>query len=83
MSREEALRALATAEDAPEKDRRIAQIMLAGPEISFTDEQRLRSVKTRRNPMAVAVGRAMAQMEREADLEREQAQAEVNELRGL
>lgn len=80
MSRAEALRVLATAEDVPENDRRVAELMLAGPEISFMEAQALRGFRPKRLPMVAAVRRALAQRAHDIASEREAAKAEVAEL---
>lgn len=75
MSRAEALRVLATAEDVPEKDRRVAELMLAGPEISFTEEQALRRFPSKRPVLDVAVKRALLEHAVAIGREREAAMA--------
>jgi hypothetical protein len=60
MSREEALRTLATAAGVPEDSRRMAEITLAGPAVSAADEQRLRGAPMKYKRIAVAVARAYA-----------------------
>lgn len=82
LSRAEALRVLATAEDVPEKDRHTAELMLAGPEISFTEEQALRRFPSKRPVLDVAVKRALLEYVAAVAREREAAQAEVDELMG-
>lgn len=82
MSREQALRTLATAEGVPESDRRLALIMLGGQAITPADEQRLRGFRPRAKPMVVAVAFAMRQIDHEAARERIDARGEVLELSG-
>jgi hypothetical protein len=83
MSRAEALRVLATAEDVPEQDRRVAELMLAGPEISFTEEQALRRFPSKRPVLDVSVKRALLEYGVAIGREREAAQADIDELMGL
>lgn len=83
MSRTEALRVLATAEDVPEKQRRIAQLMLDGPEISFTEEQGLRRFLSKRPAVAIAVSRALHEIGEKADRALEQARADLRGLTGF
>lgn len=60
MSREEVLRTLASAQGVPDESRRLAEISLAGPEISPLDEGRLRGRSMHYSRIAVAVARAYA-----------------------
>lgn len=76
MSRAEALRALATAEGVPAADRRLALIMLEGPEITGP------VARPRRQVMAAAVSLALLQYQAEVDDDRAAARAEVRELAG-
>lgn len=64
MSREQALRVLATAEGIPEADRRMAQLMLAGPDIGLAD-QAVRTYGPRRKPLFVAVVVALNQLQQD------------------
>lgn len=61
MSREEALRLLATAEGVPEKDRRLAQLMLAGPEMRGAPAPAPRPLT-----LTIAVQQAFRSMARDA-----------------
>lgn len=76
MSRDEALRTLATADGVPEKDRRIAQLMLAGPEVDGPVG------RPRRNLTFVAVHAALTQLSAEVREERALAHADLRELAG-
>lgn len=60
MSREEVLRALATAAGVPEAARRTAEIALAGPVITPEEAEHLRSRPMRLDRVAVAVALAYA-----------------------
>lgn len=80
MSRLEALRVLATADGVPEKDRRLAELMLAGPDITDRDE---RATRRPRHPlMAKAVAIAFEQLRAERADEQREVQAEMRELAG-
>lgn len=81
MSRAEALRVLATADGVPEKDRRLAELMLAGPDITVEDE--LSARRRTHALMAKAVAIALQQMKAERADERRAAQAEMRELSGM
>lgn len=76
MTRAEALAALASAEDVPEKDRRIAKIMLEGPVIEFAEEQRLLGLRLKRLPLVGAVRSALLELSADARAERALDQAE-------
>lgn len=78
MSRGEALRTLATAEGVPAHDRRMALIMLAGPEITPADEAR--AVRPRLPVMAASVGVAL---QRIGELARQDRQAMRDEFAEL
>lgn len=82
MSREQALRTMATAAGVPEGDRRMAQIMLAGPEIGSAD-QALLAKRHRMLPMRASVIVAMDQIEADNRKARNDAQAEMAELAGF
>lgn len=71
MSREEALRALATADGVSEQERRISRVMLEGPTITAADEQRLRVMPVRHTAASRSVAAAMHHMRVEAQAERE------------
>lgn len=60
MTREDVLRTLATAEGVPEESRRMAELMLAGPEITPSEEDALRGKTMRYNKIAAAVALAYA-----------------------
>lgn len=81
MSRAEALRAMATAQGVSENDRRMAEIMLAGPEISSADQAVLQARWPMR-PMEQAVHWALVQLGAEARAARENAEAELRALSG-
>jgi hypothetical protein len=79
MTRAQALRVLASAEGVSEKDRRTAQLMLAGPEI-WSEDQHLLARRPKRIVMRAAVAVACAQMPTEAQ---EQERAAMADLQGL
>lgn len=81
MTREQALRAMATADGVPERDRRLAQVMLAGPVIAASDE-RLLATPMRRKSLSSAVRGALAQMVVELQGAREEGLADLRELGG-
>lgn len=81
MSRAEALRALATAEGVSEHDRRMAEIMLAGPEIGGADQAILQT-RWPMHSMGQAVHWALLQLGAEARAERENAEADLQVLSG-
>lgn len=76
MTRAQALATLVTAEDVPEKDRRIAQIMLDGPVIELAEENRLLGIRPKRPPLTVAVAMALHELSADARAERALDQAE-------
>jgi len=76
MTRAQALRALATGEGVPEKDRRIAELMLAGPEIDGLPK------RTFVKPLVAAVNVALWQIGAECREQRLAAEADLRELSG-
>lgn len=82
MSREEALRLLATAEEGvSEKDRHTAQLMLTGPVIDEADERRL-ARGPKRKPMVMAIRAAFEYMTFEEIREEQAARADASQLGG-
>lgn len=81
MSRAEALRAMATAEGVSERDRRLALIMLEGPEITGADQHVLQT-KWPMKGMVQAVYGALMQLGHEVRQERANAQTDLRELAG-
>lgn len=77
MTRAEALAALVSAENVPERDRRIARIMIDGPVIEFAEEQRLLSLKLKRRPLEMAVRVALYELSADVRAERALDEAEL------
>lgn len=82
MSRVQALRTMLTGEGVPESDRRIAQIMLEGPELTPFDEHRLTTFKPQRVVMTSAVRAALAQLVTENKDAHDGALEDLRELTG-
>lgn len=80
MSRQEALRVLSTAEGVPAQDRRMALLMLAGPDITSAD---MGKGRPRRPVMAVAVHAALAQLSFEIIEARAADLSDLRELGGM
>jgi hypothetical protein len=76
LSREDALRVLASADDVSPRERRMAVLMLAGPTIDRAP------ARPRRKGMAVAVNAALAQYRADAAADLAQAQHDLRELAG-
>lgn len=76
MTRAQAIEAMRFSPSA--RDRRMAELLAAGPEITLTDESRLRTLRLKRAPVWVGV----AQLRYEIAAERIAARGEMAELAG-
>jgi hypothetical protein len=83
MSRAEALRVMAEGHGVAPSDRRLAHLMLAGPDVTPADEQRLRGFKFRPQLMAGSVHLALREIGAEADWNRKAAEDDIAELGGV
>lgn len=81
MTRAQALRALATGEGVSARDRRMAEIMLEGPEIGVADQHVLHT-RWNMKPIAQAVHWALVDLGQRLRAECKEAQADLQELAG-